>query len=404
MRICVLADSIPPEGTGGAERVAWELARVCQARGHETLVVTTVRTTAHAGESVQEGVRVIRIHSDYHGRWRAWRALSNPQIMPTLRRILAEFRPDIVHAHNIHAHLSYAALAVARRTGARVFLTAHDAMLYAYGKVRDARRASTLQQLIDERLRYNPFRTVCIRRALQNVERIIAVSDALASALRTNVPTRVGAKIDVIHNGIDAAAWTCDAGEVSAFKARFAVGERSILFGGRLSGPKGGGALLAAMPFILRHVSDAQLVVMGDKNVYAELMLAHAEREGSASHVIFTGHLTGEELRAAYHAAAVVCVPSLYLDPFPTVNLEAMACAKPVVATTLGGSREAVEDGVTGIIANPENPRALAGALVAFLQDPALAYEYGTAGYARVLERFSLAWQAGAYLRLFETV
>lgn len=398
MKICILADSIPPEGNGGAERVAWELAKAYAARGHELLLITTTREREGAGESVQEGIRVARIHSRYHGRWRAWVSIYNPQVIPELKKILAEFKPDIVHAHNIHGHISYASFAVARASGAHVFLTAHDTMLYAYGKVPDARRASAWRQLRDERFRYNPFRNLCIRRALRNIEKVIAVSDALAEALRANGIRNV----DVIHNGIDTAVWGSSGEAVREFKKHYALGDRAILFGGRLSYYKGGGQLVEALPLVLEKVPGAQLMVMGEKNTYAERMLREAEGRGIADQIVFTGHLSGGQLHAAYHASAVVCVPSLYLDPFPTVNLEAMACEKPVVATSHGGSSEVVQDGVTGLVIDPHDTFALVEALTSILTNPAHARELGEAGHARVREEFSLEGQAEKYLKLFE--
>lgn len=397
MRIAILADRIPPEGAGGAERVAWELAKAYAREGNGILVVTTTEDRETAGETEEEGVRVIRIHSRYHTRWRAWRSLYNPQTVPLIRKALTEFKPEIVHAHNVHAHLSYASFGIAKRTGARVFLTAHDAMLYAYGKVDSAAKRHWWQDLLEYRLRYDPFRNIFIRRALRNVEKVIAVSEALAEALRTNAVKDIA----VIHNGIDADAWRCPPDVIEAFEKEYGIGAHTILFGGRLSGPKGGGRLLQALPEVLKEVPHAKLVVMGHKDRYAETMLEEAQREGIADRVIFTGYLSGEGLRAAYHAAALVAVPSLYLDPFPTVVLEAMACGRAVVATALGGAKEALEDGVTGLIVDPRAGRDLAEALVSVLSDPARSAKMGSAGHARVASEFTLRSQAERYISLF---
>jgi glycosyltransferase involved in cell wall biosynthesis len=94
----------------------------------------------------------------------------------------------------------------------------------------------------------------------------------------------------------------------------------------------------------------------------------------------------------------VVTVPSLYLDNFPTVNLEAMNAGKPVVGTCFGGTAEIVVSGETGLIVNPRNTLGYAQALVRLLNDSALAKEMGEKGKKRVETVFSLEKQAEAYL------
>jgi starch synthase len=89
------------------------------------------------------------------------------------------------------------------------------------------------------------------------------------------------------------------------------------------------------------------------------------------------------------HAAVFVC-PSVY-EPFGLINLEAMACETPVVASAVGGIVEVVEDGKTGLLVPPARPDALAEALRTLLEDPATARAMGKAGRKRVEEKFSWA-------------
>ncbi len=103
--------------------------------------------------------------------------------------------------------------------------------------------------------------------------------------------------------------------------------------------------------------------------------------------------------------AAVFVVPSVY-EPMGIVNLEAMACETPVVASRVGGIPEVVEDGVTGLLVPPADPPALAAAVNELLRDPERGREMGKAGRRRVLEHFT--WRAVAertlelYRRLIE--
>ncbi|HEX3178491.1 MAG TPA: glycosyltransferase [Methylomirabilota bacterium] len=89
------------------------------------------------------------------------------------------------------------------------------------------------------------------------------------------------------------------------------------------------------------------------------------------------------------HAAVFVC-PSVY-EPFGIINLEAMACETPVVASAVGGIVEVVEDGKTGLLVPPAQPEVLAQALTRVLDNPELGRRMGKAGRARVEARFSWA-------------
>ena len=93
----------------------------------------------------------------------------------------------------------------------------------------------------------------------------------------------------------------------------------------------------------------------------------------------------------AYRAASAVLVPSIYPDPFPTVNLEAMALGRPVVGTRFGGTPEVVEEGRTGFIVDPRDAEATARALTSLLADPEAADRMGRAGRERIAREFSLA-------------
>ena len=97
-----------------------------------------------------------------------------------------------------------------------------------------------------------------------------------------------------------------------------------------------------------------------------------------------------------YSHAAVFCCPSVY-EPFGLINLEAMACETPVVASAVGGILEVVEDGKTGLLVPPASPAALAAALTRVLGNPALARAMGQAGRRRVEEQFCWASRGRAH-------
>jgi len=225
----------------------------------------------------------------------------------------------------------------------------------------------------------------------------VTVSDALAEALRQNgIPVAC-----TIHNGIDASLWVHKSDEVKSFKDKHNVGDYVVLFGGRLSRVKGAPELLRALAEVAKKLPQAQLVVIGTEDAYTTHMRAFADELGVGKQLVFTGWITGEERCAAYHSAALVCVPSVCFDSFPTMNLEAMACCKPVIATCLGGSREQVVDGETGYVVNPFDIQTMAGRMVELLVDKEKNARFGKAGYERVVSVFSPAKQIQKYERLF---
>ncbi len=399
MKIAVLQDDYPPHHAGGAGVIAKNLATAYVHTGHTVLVITTVQDRALAGEETTEGVRIKRLYTSYPGRWRAYLSLYNPQVVSEIKKELETFHPDIVHVHNVHVHLSYHSIAIAARSGALVFLTAHDTMLFDYGKSLNTKKVSAFALWRAQGLRFNLLSNLFIRHYVRYVTKVVAVSHALKEALTNN-----GFKnIEVVHNGIDASIWTRPNG-VDEYKKSLGIGEQAILFGGRLSGSKGARKLIEALSIIVKTIPEAQLLVVGNKDAYTEGMLSYAQKLGVRGSLVFTGWLVGDELLRAYYAATVVAVPSLYLDPFPTINLEAMACRKPVVATCFGGSSEVVKDTVTGFIVDPHNAEALATKLKELLEDKTTNKAFGEAGYERVTTEFSLDAQAKEYEALFATI
>lgn len=408
MKIVVLQDDLPPYHVGGGGVIAYRLAKEFVRRGHEVIAITTVQDRAHAGSELVDGMKVVRLYSSYHPRLRAYKSLYNSAVLRDVERLLKQYAPDIVHVHNVHTHLSYYSLVLARRYGRKVVMTEHDAMSFHFGKLPSARsslshelpseahRESIVRQLRMHKWRYNPLRTPIVRYILKKtVHATVAVSTALSRALEDN-----GIRVhSVIHNGIAVSEW--GGLDVDTFVKKHHLHDRVIFFGGRLSEPKGAIQMIEAMSAICNTVPSAQLLVAGKQDAFVERMIKHATGLGVEKSLVFTGWITGDELRSAYLTSRVVVAPSVYLDPFPTVNLEAFAVGRPVVATCFGGSREVVEDGVSGYVLNPLDVEALSAKVADLLMDEEKAKRFGVAGYERVTTDFTLEGQARAYEKLF---
>lgn len=407
MRILLLSDDLPPK-VGGAGKAAWTLARGLQQRGHQVHVVT-----ATAGPPTLEqraGIDVHAIRAQIGERWRAYRSIYNPAAVRAFARILEQVRPDVVNAHNVHVHLSYGCLSVADQWGAPVVFTAQDALAIVYGKLQhyvapsecppaspDVYRLPPWHNLRQARGRFNPLRNVWIRHVLRHhVRARVAVSQALRLALEVNgLPA-----FQVIPNGTALDELEVTPGEVSDLRDSLGLrGRRVILLAGRIGEAKGGLLALAAMAKVIDAVPDALLLILSPRPFS---LGAHEGLRGT--HVRFAGWRTGRELAAAYALANVVTMPSVYLDAFGLVNVEAMAARKPVVATCHGGAPEIVQDGVTGFVVNPFDTSTFAARLIEVLQDEGLQARLGQAGYRRFREEFTMERFAERMSAVFEEV
>lgn len=409
MKILILSDDFPPEHQGGAGIIAHRIARQFSLLGHAVSVACA--GTGASGTGTLDGMTVHRLRSHYAERFRAYLSLYNPRTIPHLKRIISEIKPDVVFAHNIHQHLSYHSLKIVHDTGIPVFLTCHDVMPFAYGKltafispddltVRDDYdyRLSPLVSLRQQRLRYFPLRNMLIRGYLKrNVQQIISVSDALGQALAAN---RIS-NVRTIHNGIDPGEMRVSEERVQDFNRRFNLGgKKAILFGGRLSYLKGAVHLLRAFNKVAARVPEAVLLIIGNREGYGRDIARVAQGLGIDGRVVFTGWIEGDDLKSAYAACSVVAVPSVCFDSFPVVILEAMAAARPVIATCFGGSREAVLDTETGCIVNPLDIDGMGERIAGLLGNTDVCRRMGEAGRRRVQELFSLDRCARHYLAL----
>jgi glycogen synthase len=243
--------------------------------------------------------------------------------------------------------------------------------------------------------------------ALSNADGIIAVSGAMKDDVRDLYGVD-GGRVQVVYNGIDLHTFqrTLDPGVLAAYGI---ASERPyVLFVGRITRQKGIIHLVRALPQIDEGVQIVLCAGAPDTEQIATEMQAAVEtaRAGMRNSVIWIREIVPlERLVVLYSHAVLFICPSVY-EPFGIINLEAMACRTPVVATAVGGIREAVADGQTGVLVpfepcgqgNPEprDPERFAGDLASavngLLCSPERRAAMGRAARARVERHFS--WKA----------
>lgn len=230
-------------------------------------------------------------------------------------------------------------------------------------------------------------RRIVDRATASRVDAYVAVARAVASALIAD-----GAPADRVHtipNGIDIEALNALASQPAP---PFPRGRPLVVCAARLEPVKGVEYLVRAAI----SLPGAMIVIAGDGPLEGRLREV-AVALGVTECVAFLGRVS--PIAPLLAAADVVVLPSLS-EGLPMVALEAMALARPVIATRVGGVPEAVEDGVTGLVVEPCDPIALAGAIRKLTADPALARTLGEAGAVRAKERFTAERMVDGYAAL----
>jgi glycosyltransferase involved in cell wall biosynthesis len=296
-------------------------------------------------------------------------------IVPGLASAMRRARPDLVHLHFPNPMAALATLL--SRLDAPVVVSWHSDV------VRQRRSAAA----------FAPLLSLLLRRCAA-----IVVSSPAYIAGSATLSARRGL-CHVIPYGIRADAFEHpDPARVAELRRRF--GERIVLGVGRLIYYKGFEYLVRAMAEV-----RGTLLLAGEGPLRGALE-AEGRQLGIAERVILMGRVSDAELRACYHACDAFALPSVARsEAFGIVQLEAMACGRPVVNTRLDSAVPHVSvDGLTGLTVPPADPRALGAALRALLDDPARRAAMGEAARRRVREEFSAEVMARRTLELYREI
>jgi glycosyltransferase involved in cell wall biosynthesis len=229
---------------------------------------------------------------------------------------------------------------------------------------------------------------------------IVANADAVRKVL-TNEGINEN-KIVTIYNGLDLSRFTIpesfDRGDALA-RLNLPADKQLVTIVANLRHPvKDHATFLNAAGIVLRDAPDSAFVLAGEGEL-TDQMRELADRLGITSAVFFTGRC--ERVRELL-ALSKVCVLSSTAEGFSNAILEYMGAARPVVATDVGGAREAIREGVTGFIVPPKDPEAMAKRIVELLNMPERAAEMGKAGRREVEDKFSCEAQLRRTEELYE--
>jgi len=296
---------------------------------------------------------------------------------------------DIVHCHTWYSHL--AGCLLRPLLGARLVLTTHSLEPHRPWKIEQLGSAYHASSWVE-------------RTAYENADGVIAVSEAMRRDVRDLYGVR-SEKIEVIHNGIDVDQYRPRPDQAVLRSYGIDPAVPFILFVGRITRQKGIIHLVRAIQYLRSGIQVVLCAGAPDTPEVGAEMAENVERARAQSpnRIIWVPQIVPREaLISLYTHAAVFVCPSVY-EPFGIINLEAMACETPVVASAIGGIPEVVVHGETGLLVpfepigphdfEPKEPgqfsKDLAAAVSRLLDDPATRRQMGGNARTRVERYFS---------------
>jgi starch synthase len=390
MRIDLITKEYPPFIYGGAGVHVAELVRVLRQQ-------IDVKVRCFGDERNETDTFAYRHNAEFDNANGALQAMSTD-----LNMVSDIAGADLVHSHTWYAN--FAGQVASNLHGIPHLITAHSLEPLRPWKEQQLGGGYRLSSSIE-------------RTAYEQAAGIIAVSDGMRKDILRAYPQIDPAKVSVVHNGIDLQAFQAADNPDLVRANGVDPDKRSVVFVGRITMQKG-------LPYLLKAAkelpNDVQLVLCAGApdtpQILQEVTDLVSELRKTRDNVIWVEkHLSREELIAMLSAATVFACPSIY-EPLGIVNLEAMACGTPVVATETGGIPEVVAHNETGLLVPIEQLMDGSGKPLdeaKFVADFAAALnqmldsddlqKFGKAGRARVEQHFSWNSIAAETIRVYKS-
>jgi glycosyltransferase involved in cell wall biosynthesis len=352
--------------------------------GEENVVWRTAQLIENHGGVCRVLLRSSRDLKGVLGKWQAFcSGFYNPWASYQVRRVLGEFRPHVVHAHNLLPLFSPSVLVACHRAKVPVVFTAHNQALtcpradhLCHGRLCDLCLGGREYHCILNNCRGRWTESVAyaarsafartLRLYLDNIDVLIALTEFARQRL-----LRQGFHADqvvVLPNMVSVAESPATAAE-----------GKYVLFAGRLSPEKGIDVLIEAA----RQLPDIPFLLAGGGPLEKQL------QTGRPSNVTLLGQVDSVAMQAHYRNARMLVLPSRTYEMCPLVIGEAMGHAIPVVASRLGGIPELVDDGVTGLLFECGNSEHLAKCIRTLWSAPELCRRMGLAGWCKARQLYS---------------
>ena len=313
-----------------------------------------------------------------------------------LLEVAREVKPDVLHAHS-PALNAVAALRVGRKLGIPVVYE-----IRAFWEDAAVDHGTSKEWGLRYRLTRG-LETWALRR--------VNFATTICEGLRAEIASTRGipaSKIEVIPNAVDISDFSVGGARDEALAAQLGLDGKTVLgFIGSFYAYEGLDILLDALPAMLARRPDIRLLLVGGGHQEAALR-AQAAALGVAQQVVFTGRVPHSEVQRYYNLVDVLCYPrhKMRLTDLvtPLKPLEAMAQGRVMVASDVGGHKELIDDGRTGVLFAAGDPQALAQQVLALLEAPQRWPALRTAGRAFVETERNWTASVARYRRVYGSV
>ena len=374
LRVALCTDYFYPR-IGGVQSHIAGLASELERRGHEVIILAKHLKTDLPNDSLLiSHDKIVYIESIF-----PLPIIIVPPKPAEVREVIRRGGFDIVHAHHAFTPTSLLSIGAAEKLRIPSILTNHTIFIASNSRYIWVPASYVLY----------PYRRYINKACL-----ITAVSRAAAKFIGHFAEDK---KIVVVPNGVDIERF-----ESVGKNIQFSLsGKPTILYVGRLAYRKGLQVLVRAMPFILKEIPNAHLIIAGKGYMdgFIRMLIKSLNLE---DYVTMLGFIPNENLPELYASSSLFVMPSLYCESFGVTLLEAMASGRPVIASNVGGIPEVVKDGVTGLLFKRGDAEDLAEKIIMVLSDRSLAQSLASNAKEIVKERYSWPVIADKMENLYE--
>jgi glycosyltransferase involved in cell wall biosynthesis len=365
----------PAYAFGGPVRVAFQVSKELAKRGHEVVVYTTdakdwdSRLNTESVEIV-DGIKTHYMKNLTMILVKKSNLFITPKIISRSKNEIKDF--DIVHLHEYRTFQNIIIHHYAKKYNIPYVLQAH-------GSLPRIMQKQSLKWIYDEFFGYKLLKDAAMVIALNKIE--------LEQYRERFVPTE---KIAIVPNGIDLSEFI-NMPYKGEFKKKYSLNENDkiILYLGRIHRTKGIDILIKSFKEVIDSLDCVKLILVGPDDGYFNDVKDLIKKLALEKNIIITGPLYGKEKLEAYTDADIYVLPSRY-ETFPMSVLEAYACSKPVIASNVGGLKELILNGETGLLFESENIEQLANNILSLINDREKSKKIGIKGKQFVYDNFSI--------------
>lgn len=355
---------VEPKRIGGTEMFARELSKQLGERGWRSVLCFLSEPTGEVREFLDlPNVQFAALPNSTNGDFGA---------RLNLMRLLGRHHPEVLHLHFV-SFISLYPWVARLRSAQKIFFTDHHSRPEGYQQA-----GAPFWKRSAARLIGNPF------------TKVICVSN-YGYRCMTEIGLLPRDRYQMIYNGVDLSRVLTSDGAAKKFRERFSIpDDRQIVTQVSWIIPeKGISDFLNMARLVANQKQDVQFVLVGD-GAYREQYMREAESMGLSNQITWTGVIDDPFGEGVFHAADVVCQFSRWEEVFGWMIAEAMAHAKPIVATRVGGIPELISDGTSGYLVDRGDAEAMSSRVLDLLNDSDLRRRLGKVGRATVEAKFDL--------------